>query len=684
MGFMDKLNDLAKKAQDKIQEVAAKVTAPEVAAAPEPVQDWYYTIDGKTKHGPFPLNQLKKLAEAGQLQPSHMVKQEGTNKWVVAGQVEALRTSLAPSTREQVPVAGPASQTSPPPLPTNPDDKWYYAANGQQAGPVSVLQLKELSRAGQLTPTDMVWKEGMAAWAAASSQPNLFPKPASAPPPVPDVAGTVPPPLPVQLPESANAGHDAGVQSIELRKTGRQKVARGEYALAIDIFSKAIRLDPTNADAYFERGSAYFAKGYLKRDFADAIPDLMEALRLNPAHKEAQEHLAEAKKYAPQSPSPPNAVVAVQIVPTSDASAASSQPPLPGQPPQALTHLNTAARLSKDGKFQQAIAEYTAALRLDSHLWKAFLGRGEAHHSVDDHHKAIADLSEAIRLNPECADAYRERAYVYYVENKLEQSIADATNALRLNPNDAGAFRFKGCSHLNLKQFDEAIRDLSKSLALDPKDAGTFQSRGLAYWLTDDNANAIADFSRSLALNQKNDFTAYCRGRAYFDANRFQEAIPDLERGLHLPPQAEDAKERLAKARHSVPSPQTNTQSTSQGTPVTPTAQRHYLDCPNCGKSYFVDQVDPSQRIDCSDCNKWFLVEDALNLRTTAERVETKGFFQRLWSGSSIQKSNREKLEARARTLQAIIRNEELKGNYQAAQLWQLRLNDIMRQLGEL
>lgn len=77
MGFMDKLNDLAKKAQDKIQEVTAKVTAPVVAAAHEPVQDWYYTIDGKTKHGPFSFDQLKQLAEAGQLQPSQWSGKKG-------------------------------------------------------------------------------------------------------------------------------------------------------------------------------------------------------------------------------------------------------------------------------------------------------------------------------------------------------------------------------------------------------------------------------------------------------------------------------------------------------------------------------------------------------------------------------------------------------------------------------
>ena len=118
MGFMDRLNDLAKKAQAKIEEVAAKVTAPEEAAAPAPVQDWYYRIDGETKQGPFSLDQLKKLAKAGQLQPSHMVRQEGMAKWVPAKQIESLWKNNASATRKPEPVADPAPQSGPPPLST--------------------------------------------------------------------------------------------------------------------------------------------------------------------------------------------------------------------------------------------------------------------------------------------------------------------------------------------------------------------------------------------------------------------------------------------------------------------------------------------------------------------------------------------------------------------------------------
>ncbi len=51
---------------------------------------------------------------------------------------------------------------------------WFYGKNGQQVGPVSSGQLRQLAQAGQLLPDDLVWKEGMAAWVPASSVPGLF------------------------------------------------------------------------------------------------------------------------------------------------------------------------------------------------------------------------------------------------------------------------------------------------------------------------------------------------------------------------------------------------------------------------------------------------------------------------------------------------------------------------------
>lgn len=54
------------------------------------------------------------------------------------------------------------------------ETQWYYARNDQQYGPVSAADLKQLAEAGQLSPNDLLWREGMDAWTTAVNLRGLF------------------------------------------------------------------------------------------------------------------------------------------------------------------------------------------------------------------------------------------------------------------------------------------------------------------------------------------------------------------------------------------------------------------------------------------------------------------------------------------------------------------------------
>jgi hypothetical protein len=51
---------------------------------------------------------------------------------------------------------------------------YHVGRNGQQTGPFSIEQLKTMAANGELQPTDLVWKEGMAGWEPASTLPGVF------------------------------------------------------------------------------------------------------------------------------------------------------------------------------------------------------------------------------------------------------------------------------------------------------------------------------------------------------------------------------------------------------------------------------------------------------------------------------------------------------------------------------
>lgn len=77
----------------------------------------------------------------------------------------------------------PGAPGAPPPLP---GAAWHVAQGGQSSGPFEPAQLQRMVVGGQLTPDTLVWRAGMANWAAAAHMPELvglFGAPP--PPPVP-------------------------------------------------------------------------------------------------------------------------------------------------------------------------------------------------------------------------------------------------------------------------------------------------------------------------------------------------------------------------------------------------------------------------------------------------------------------------------------------------------------------
>lgn len=59
-------------------------------------------------------------------------------------------------------------------------DNWYVGKNGNKSGPFSPAELRDMASRGDLLPTDMVWKQGLASWVQASAIKGLFASSAAA------------------------------------------------------------------------------------------------------------------------------------------------------------------------------------------------------------------------------------------------------------------------------------------------------------------------------------------------------------------------------------------------------------------------------------------------------------------------------------------------------------------------
>ena len=100
--------------------------------------------------------------------------------------------------------------------------EWYYARTGKQAGPVSAADLSSLAASGQLSPIDMVWKEGMQTWMPAERIKGLF-------------AAMPAMPVPPLLPPARSVGHAASAGIAE-GATVAKIISPSAFALALVLF----------------------------------------------------------------------------------------------------------------------------------------------------------------------------------------------------------------------------------------------------------------------------------------------------------------------------------------------------------------------------------------------------------------------------------------------------------------
>ena len=91
------------------------------------------------------------------------------------------------------------------------------------------------------------------------------------------------------------------------------------------------------------------------------------------------------------------------------------------------------------GKFQEAIADYSEALKVKAKDADIFERRAYAEIQLKDYDKALHDYNEAIKLSPEEPKYYQVRAFVYQTKGDFKAALADVDKTLKLDPNNQDA-----------------------------------------------------------------------------------------------------------------------------------------------------------------------------------------------------------------------------------------------------
>lgn len=234
-------------------------------------------------------------------------------------------------------------------------------------------------------------------------------------------------------------------EAQRLYTEGSAKGKKGDYKGSIADLSQSLSL-VENGNTYMKRGFAYLLSG----QFPLALQDFTDALRLAPSNREAifGRGIArfEMKDYTDAEVDLKQYLDLVNIN------------------PMAFDYMAALCLMRQD--FQCALNNYSDVIRCDSLYLDAYNNRAIARFNLRDYKGALEDLNVAIRIHPNDRKAINNRGGTKLLLKDFKGALEDFNKAIELDPRYADAYNNRGRAKLALGDNEGACADWHKALSL--------------------------------------------------------------------------------------------------------------------------------------------------------------------------------------------------------------------------
>jgi len=151
-------------------------------------------------------------------------------------------------------------------------------------------------------------------------------------------------------------------------------------------------------------------------------------------------------------------------------------------------------------KYDEALAAYGQAIRLDPNDAFAYHYKGVALDELKRYEEALAALDQAIRLDPNSATAYENKGFALMNLKRYEEALVALDQAIRFDPNSAIAYDNKGWALSALKRYEEALATCEQAIRLDPNFAKAYDRKGWILSALKRNVEARRAYEKALQL----------------------------------------------------------------------------------------------------------------------------------------------------------------------------------------
>ena len=163
-----------------------------------------------------------------------------------------------------------------------------------------------------------------------------------------------------------------------------------------------------------------------------------------------------------------------------------------------------------EGQYQEAIAAYSLAIKLNPNNLDYFKNRAMVKKEVQDVPGALKDLNHAQALDSTLSEIYYMKGNIYRTQKQHQKALEMYTMAIYCyNKGDHSLKPFpfffnRVNTYLEKSQFKKALLDYNIGLRINPQHSPSYCNRGTAKYQLKDKIGAIADWKMAVkgGINQ--------------------------------------------------------------------------------------------------------------------------------------------------------------------------------------
>ena len=276
---------------------------------------------------------------------------------------------------------------------------------------------------------------------------------------------------------------------------GNEFLEAGDYQKAIRRYDQVISIDPEFADAYNNRGVAYFES----RRFGEALDNYNRAVQLKPEYYSAILNRSHVYSELGRTNSALRDLETIRRA----------------FPDTSLVYFSSGLVKTRSRDYGGALKDFGQAWRLDSANIEIPLNIGTVYYYQQSFDSAEYFMRLALEMDPEEGNAYNALALISIDRGDKQEAFTMVERALDLAPNEPFYLNNRGYIYLQMDSLDRAIADINESIRIDPYNGWAYRNKGLCMLRGGDHKRAVKLLRQAADLDTSIDKVFFYLGEAY-------------------------------------------------------------------------------------------------------------------------------------------------------------------------